>query len=252
MRTMKKFLESSLGKFLKFIDGKRYFSFLIFLLTIDFIFILIYPFHQRQIIFVDPGFDISLDGSYSECFQYFKFGLIVVLMGLLALKNRSVIYLCWAVMFAIIGLDDGLSVHENVGLELSHIFRFKPFFGLRPDDFGEMLVYAFYGLLIVVLATVSYRHDHNRTARAASVRIMILMALLALASGGMDILHIITLKQFGVSEYSRLGMLIEISEDGGELIVGSLITWLTYVVWKQRSPVLTADPARDMHPPLPH
>lgn len=228
-------MEKFLGKLLNFIDGKRYYPVLAGFLVVDCIFILIHLLHWQGIAFGERQFNLTLDESYAEVFQYFKFVLIVLGMSLLALRNRSLIYLSWAVIFTILLFDDSLALHERGGQKLSLLLNFQPLLGLRPTDLGEILVYFSYGLLLVFLAAISYRRDRDRFARAASVRILIFLAALVVVSGLVDMLHMMAENLIGLPRNSIQYVMFDILEDGGELVVVSLITWFTYVVFKQQS-----------------
>jgi hypothetical protein len=52
--------------------------------------------------------------GYSEIFQYIKEYWIALLLGALAVRQRSVLYLGWSLLFFYLLLDDSLTIPGNI------------------------------------------------------------------------------------------------------------------------------------------
>jgi hypothetical protein len=63
-------------------------------------------------------FDLWQEESYAEAFQHYKEFLIVLLLGMLAVRLQSFLYLSWSLLFLYILLDDtfmSISCPRNLG-----------------------------------------------------------------------------------------------------------------------------------------
>ncbi len=95
------------------------------------------------------NFNIDKDRGYPELFLYGEEALIVLLMALAAVRNRSLLYLCWSLLFLYLLLDDALIIHETLSAVVAQKLGFSSWLGLRPEDFGEIVVWAFFGSPLV-------------------------------------------------------------------------------------------------------
>ena len=173
-------------------------------------------------------YSLERDRGFPEVFQYTKEFWCILLLGFTAIRQRSLSYLSWMLLFIYLLLDDSFHIHEQVGAYLSDTFRFIPMLGLRPVDFGELIVSGTAGLLLLGLISVAYRFG-DRLFRKASRYLMIL--LLALATSGIlfDMLHIV------VPE--RMSRAFGVLEDGGEMLVMSVIVTSLLVLSEQVQPI---------------
>ncbi|MEA5622619.1 hypothetical protein [Nostoc sp. UHCC 0251] len=184
-------------------------------LATDITFILLDLFYTYSGLTSNSNFSLGQDRGYSEIFQYLKEYWSALLLGFLALKNRSFLYLTWSVMFFYLLLDDAMQIHERLGNLISNEFSFVPMFYLRAIDFGELAVSAIVGLLFLIAITITYGLG-DRFAREVSRYLTILLFALAFFGIIVDMIHL-------VFSTSLLEPLLNIVEDGGELMVMSLI-----------------------------
>ena len=91
-------------------------------------------------------FSLESDGGLAEFYQYMKQFWIVLCMATVFIQRRQTPYLCWAGLFAFLLIDDAVQLHERAGYFLGQRLRLPALFGLRPDDFGELLVAGLVGL----------------------------------------------------------------------------------------------------------
>lgn len=222
--------------------SKRSIQIFSILVSIDFLFIVLHIFHVRTGLLLDSRFFITMDRGYAEIYQYLKLLGIVFCMRLLFIRNRSPIYLGWLYIFLLVLADDAIQIHERLGIGLGRLLRFQPLLGLRPQDFGELLVFSAYALLILAIVVTSYRKERNSTHKVASAGLFVLLLLLMLFSVVVDALHIaansLSSPQINPAE---LNLIFEILEDGGELVVVSLIAGFSYLLVNPK-PQLSAVP----------
>ena len=193
---------------------------LILLLAGDLVFLLLHILHVFTLLLPVTYFSLSRDRSYAEFFQYTKEFWIAILLLILCLRQRKLIYLAFALLFLYFLIDDSFEVHEKFGLVMADLFGFQAWFGLRPLDWGELLVSAIFGGAILAgIATAYFASDvhHRRFA-------MVMLAMLAaLAFFGilMDMLEIL-------AQVRWLSETIKMIEESGEMLVMSVITWFVY------------------------
>lgn len=185
------------------------------LIATDSVFILIHCVHQFSSLLPNDLFSLERDRGYSEIFQYIKEFWITLLLGFLAIQYRSILYFGWSSLFFYLLLDDSLEIHEKLGRWFSLQLGFSNLFGLRSNDFGELLVSGFMGLFFLILLSTAYRSS-ERSFRKSSKTLILLLVILAFFGIVGDVLH--TLAK-GSSANDFFGIL----EDGSELIVMSAI-----------------------------
>ncbi|NCJ07305.1 hypothetical protein GS597_12465 [Synechococcales cyanobacterium C] len=173
-------------------------------------------------------YDLSEDYSFAETHMYMKEYWVAILLFLLGITRKKFIYFSWSLMFLILLLDDALQIHERVGGSLSVYFNDK--FYLRPQDYGELLVYAIYALVLFSLIGFAYLRTDEQ-GKKVSKNLFVLIVILAIFGVFIDMLGIMT---WNILEYKSLSYWAYISEhlsavieDGGEMLVLSII--LSYV-----------------------
>lgn len=187
------------------------------LLLADLAFICIHCFYIFHIL-SNPLFSIEQDLGYAEVYQYIKEFWIVVLLLILAINRRHLIYLSWSLLFTYILLDDSLRIHERFGKYLVKLFEIKPMFDLRAQDYGELSVSMLFGLLLFAIIGASYLFSEN-LEKKISTHLFILMVLLAFFGIFFDMIDV------AIHWGTKLWGLVE---DGGEMIVMSMIVWYTF------------------------
>lgn len=180
---------------------------LMILVAIDLLFLVIHASHVR---FDVPGSGrwlISRDRGFPEIFQYLKAAAAAGFLVRCFVANRSPVCLAWSAIFTYLLLDDALEVHETAGEALADALGLNSPLGIEGRDFGQILVSAAAGCVVLALVIWTARKDR---ATAVELSIPLLLALGALAFFGIvaDVVDAIDL--FGLVE------------DGGEMIAMSI------------------------------
>lgn len=201
----------------------------LFLVT-DIVFIILHLLHAYFINVYFPlysdtlsnlDFSLEQDRGYGEIFQYIKEYWIAILLGILARQRRSILYLGWSLLFVYLLFDDALSIHETLGHIIADKLSLSAAFNLRARDFGELLVSAFFGLFFLILIGTVYRFSESTSRKASKYLIKMLLAL-AFCGIAVDMAH--------MAIKSIPSFLLVILEDGGEMVVMSLIAWFVFVL----------------------
>lgn len=208
-------------------------SFFAPLLALDLAFILLHIVVRSLNLFPnEPQFLINHDGGYAEQFQYVKLGLVFLGLGWLAIRQRSRIFFTWAGIFLYILLDDALELHERIGVQLGTAWQLPAISGLRGQDLGELLVFASVGIISLGALVWSYRTERHLATRQTSVYLFVLLLLFSVFGGVVDMIH------FAVSAIASplwLQRSLTILEDGGEMVMISVIAAFVYRLVKPRS-----------------
>lgn len=170
-------------------------------------------------------FSLQADLGLSEIFQYAKEFWIVILLVMVAIGQRKWVYGSWACLFLYLLLDDSLQIHENLGVCLAEHFTLEPLLGLRARDFGEIAVSAFFGGILFSLIIAAYFFSDAR-ARLVSRHLFFLVLCMVFFGIFVDMLHV------ALPDVPGLAVL----EDGGEMVVMSLIVWYMFNLEWARSP----------------
>ena len=165
-----------------------------------------------------PSYSIEADLGFAEIYQYIKEFWIVVLLLMLAFKKQHIIYLSWSLLFIYLLLDDCFQIHEIGGSLLAAYFDFKPMFRLRPQDFGELIVSSVFGFIFLTFIGASLFMSDNM-AKRVSKNLFFLLIMLSFFGVFIDMLHI------AIPWATSIWGLIE---DGGEMIVISVILWYSF------------------------
>lgn len=175
---------------------------------------------------------ISSDRGFGETFQYIKEFWLVCSFAMLARIRAEWAYLSFSLLFGYLLIDDAFFVHEQVGEWIATTQNFQPVLGLRAVDLGELVVVASTGLFFLVLIGVSYWLGTQKF-RWVCKRIFVLLGCLAFVGVVLDALHIMieVINRPGIP----LGFAFELAEDGGEMIVMSLLCWYGISLLKQPS-----------------
>jgi hypothetical protein len=150
--------------------------------------------------------------SLPEIWDYLKWVSVVLLLASAALRGGPRWTIPMTPVFAIILADDSLAIHEHLGPALAPIL---------PDAIhgmagSEATAFALYGLAILGLVIAAWRM-RRPTDTPGLGTLLWLLALLGLFVVGVDVLH--DTIPMGLVAYS----LVVIVEDGGEMVVASLI-----------------------------
>jgi len=194
--------------------------FLILLITVDVILIVLHILHTYTTLIPEWCsilFSITMDWAYGEMFQYIKELWVVMLLLFLARGKSRFLYVSWSLLFLYLMVDDFLGIHERLGIFIADHFDFHSRCGLRPQDFGELIVLTLF--VTPCLAIVGAAHYLSGTAaRKISKHLFAMLALLVLFGVVVDMLP--TVVKHG---HPVLSPMVGVVEDGGEMLVMSFI-----------------------------
>jgi hypothetical protein len=163
-------------------------------------------------------FSLEADRGLAEYCQYIKQAIVVLAMLWCWHRTRVRTFVIWSVFFALMLYDDSHSLHERMGEELAATWVLPGFAGLRPQDVGELLFAAAVGAFTISSLLLVNAHERG-AAKAHTLNVVLLLAALAVCGVLVDAIHVIA--HFSGSRFSWV---LAVIEDGGELIVMTLIT----------------------------
>ncbi len=162
-------------------------------------------------------FSISRERGYGEFFQYMKAFWLVLLFAWYAFRTRQATYLFWSAIFGYLLIDDAAGIHEKAGNMIRLGLAIPAQFGLRGADFGELTFYALMmGSLLLLLGATYY--FGTASFRRDSIYLMGLLGIFAFFASIVDVLHMFLRE----TDFFRL---IDVVEDGGEMVMMSIIVW---------------------------
>jgi hypothetical protein len=168
-------------------------------------------------------FNIQRDRGYPEIYQYIKFFCVIILLFNLSLKNRSLHYIPWVLLFLYFLVDESIHIHERGGSFIKAFFNFTPPFGLRLQDYGELAITASLGTLLFLPLVWAYRKG-SQIFRKISLDIGFLVLGLVFFGVVVDMIHEVV--NFGYVIYFIMGFV----EESGEMIAASLVLWYIFLL----------------------
>ncbi len=178
---------------------------------------------------------MALERGFGETFQYLKEGWIALALILVAIRAANGLYAGWAVLFGFLLVDDLFAARERLGKLIGFEFEFGRVLGLRPQDLGELIIIGLAMLVLGIPIAVDYfRGDF----RARSFWRSMVPLLVALAAFGVlfDAIHV------ALRSDPSWDVIFGTIEEGGEMIVMSLILRLVFQTWHASFP--PPDPLR--------
>jgi len=192
---------------------KYKYKLLILLLLTDLFFIVLHiSFGQSSL------FSIERDMGFAETFQYIKEYWIVLMLLWIALKRRSVLFFVWSILFFFLLFDDALRFHESAGTLFAKYYNLK---GNWAQDIGQLAVSIVIGVIFFSIIGISH-YLSKQKFRKISKHLAILILTLAFFGVFMDAVHSLFKYRDVVNN------LLLLIEDGGEMVVMSLITWYVF------------------------
>lgn len=188
--------------------------FCLFVIT-DISFIILHIVYLASNFSISDAFSIEKDRGYAEIFQYLKTYWSALLLVYCAFQRRSLHYLSWALLFFYLLLDDAVRIHEKLGFMMSRQLKIPDMFNLRGGDFGEIAISASAALLLLGMIGIAYRFG-DRLFRQFSKYFIAMLFALAFFGIVVDLLHTAV-------QGSALQPFLELLEDGGEMIVISIM-----------------------------
>ncbi len=209
---------------------------LLFLLATDLIFIGLHFLHfwllqgSDRALWEGHRFAVSTDRGFAEIFGYLKLLLLTGLLARLWTQQKRLTYFAWSAVFAYVGLDDALRLHEKEGLYLAQRLGMPAAFGLRARDLGEVLVWGVFATVLLGFVLFSYLRAAPKE-KAFSKSLFALFTVLVFFGLGVDMLDILV----GGSAFQET--LMAVLEDGGEMLTISVITAFVWRWFVNREPV---------------
>lgn len=174
----------------------------------------------------EMSYYVDADRGYGEFVQYLKYVWMLILVIAWARTRGSWRPAVWLVPFAYFLVDDALQLHERLGHRIGELPLLRDSawlrtdgigLGLRASDIGELPVSAAAALVIVVALVTGYVGAQPDVRRRFTVLVGLLL-LLAAFGIVVDALHVALMELAW-----QLDLLLTLTEDGGELVVGSVL-----------------------------
>lgn len=177
---------------------------------------------------------ISSDHSYLEMLGYVKLAIAVIALATIRRSRYWPVYpaLVPLILFAL--FDDAFEIHERLGRRIAVALDFGGFAGLRGQDYGELIVWAGFGLLLAPVAIVGF----VRSGPLDRGNVLILLgafALLTFCGIVVDMVHVVVSVNLRASDNLRTASdtLLSALEDGGEQIALTLLCLLALLVHRE-------------------
>ncbi len=208
-------------------DGKGSLLFLFLLLFTDLAFISLHTIEFVNSSWSNSLFSLEKDQGFPEIFQYLKWFWIIILTVFICITRKSLHFITWGIFFVYLLVDDALGVHEKVGKLVSEKFITATPFGVRPQDLGELAISGIAGGILLLLISWAYLRGPEMF-RKFTRDLLVLVVALVFFGVFMDLIHVITF--YSDSLHWKISVVLAVIEDGGEMIVASLILWYVLMV----------------------
>lgn len=170
---------------------------------------------------------VTQDRSLPEDYNYLKWALIVVALVWMAIRDRWLPPMAWAVVFFMILIDDSLQMHETLGLILSIDLQLPDAYYLLGNDIGEILVFLAMGAIALGVTTLLLTRSGRNAARM-TLRYYAILIVLGAFGVGIDALHqVVSHFLSGQASADFVSRIMGLLEDGGEMLVASWAVALT-------------------------
>ncbi|MBI4445107.1 MAG: hypothetical protein HY645_04295 [Acidobacteria bacterium] len=206
-------------KLLKF-ESKESRHLLTTLLAVDTFFILLHLGGLAFPSFSNVRFLVHKERGYAECFQYGKELALAACFLLLALRLKQRQLLFWSAIFGLFFVDDSFQIHEMTGRNLSRYLKISSSHGLRAVDFGELMMLSLAGICLAALLGIVYLRGSPDFRRIA-MRLVPPIAGFTFLAVVVDLIH----SRLRNSPWNQP---LALMEDGGELVVLSLVAALVW------------------------
>ena len=202
-------------------------EFLSLLIIADILFITLHILHSYSGFFQDHEYSLDRDRGFSEVFQYLKQFWVAAMFLWLFINKRRTLYLIWSLLFAYLLIDDSFQLHERLGIVVANYLEYTHMLKLSPKDFGEFTVFISSGLFFAVLIGVAYIYSANNIKKICR-DLILMLALFTFFGVVVDAIH-------AMAEQTTLEVVIGIVEDGGEMLVMSVICWYVFRLLRRES-----------------
>ena len=169
-------------------------------------------------------FRLDRDLGFAEWFNYMQTIMCAWLLLGVSRATRQPLYGAWALIFLFVVLDDSLKIHEKLGSYIVGAFDIPALPGLRPQDSGELLVWAVIGSVLLGILWRGFARS-GRSARAAGGVLALAFAALIFFAIGIDMVHV-------ASSGPVASALMAVLEDGGEMLSIGLACALALLLYR--------------------
>lgn len=159
---------------------------------------------------------VSIDNGIAEHWQYIKWAGLALALAYCAASQRAATYVVWALLFVYLLVDDSQQIHETYGVVIADTLGLRPAFGLRAQDFGELIVTALAAMPLFGAISLVYLFAARTEDRVFTHTMVALFVALAFFGVGIDMLDIMV-------PWRWLALTLNIVEDGGEMIVATIM-----------------------------
>jgi len=181
-------------------------------------------------------FRIGHGSSVGEWAQHLKLLGVVSAGAWIWVKRRQPVYAALTALFLAVLIDDVGKLHETVGAALVPVLGLEPNYGLRAQDYGEILFLSSWAGPLVLSAVVAYRRS-DAQAQYVARKAAVAVAALAAFGVGADAVHQMVKMALGRYDLYALGFgwldfAMGVIEEGGELVImsGIVATAITFAV----------------------
>ena len=171
-------------------------------------------------------YSVEYDYSISSIFLFLKFAATSVLLFAAAKRHGRRSLASLAAVLIIILLDDALRIHEIGGRLLVKAYEEEVTLGLRMQDYGELISWALMGVVVMLIIVAEFRRTEG-PERAALWRYCYVLMILVVTAIGIDMVHSMAAQTLPLSRIPIVG-LIGLAEDGGELLIGSVLVSMAF------------------------
>jgi len=137
-------------------------------------------------------------------------------------KNKDYHLISWITLFLFLFLDDAFSLHERIGGQIKEGLGLERALGLRSQDYGELL---FMGVARVVIfggIILSYIKGSPKFKKFSADMIVLFIGLVFFGVF-FDMVHSLA------RHVQWLNIILGTIEDGGEMIIVSMMTWYAII-----------------------
>jgi hypothetical protein len=177
---------------------------------------------------------ISSDRSYLEILGYVKLAIAAAALATIRPWRYWPGYPTLVPLILFMLVDDAFRIHERLGRRLAAALDLERFAGLRGQDYGELIVWAGFGLLLAPAAIVGFVRSHPLD-RGNVLMLLGSFVLLAFFGVVVDMVHVTVTDNLRASDSLRSASdtLLAALEDGGEQIALTLLCLLALLVHRE-------------------
>ncbi len=167
--------------------------------------------------YLNELYHLNNESGYPEVYQYLKWLWITILLIYVSKQRKSFSYFAWVLVFVYFLLTDAMEIHNIVGAYIAGTFD------SMHVSIGELIVSVTAGIALLSALTWAYVKG-ARTFRKMSHDMMLLIFVLVFFGIGVDT------GQYLVDMGWKMKLVTGVIEEGGEMLVASLILWYVFLL----------------------